>query len=149
MFDYLNEPSNTLPRAGAIALGSATGFVIGLRHGAIRRLLYTAFGTTGMASICYPKDAEVYAQKGLVEAKAWAKIGYNFAYGSKFRKIQRCCETCFVIKWSFFLFTVKPGDEQPMFPKIPSNLDELGVAVKDLLNSAKDAIGSQFTKSDK
>lgn len=84
MFDYLNEPSNTLPRAGAIALGSATGFVIGLRHGAIRRLVYTAFGTVGMASICYPKDAEVYAQKGLGEAKAWAKIGYNFAYGSKY-----------------------------------------------------------------
>lgn len=70
-----------MPRAGAIALGAATGFVFGLRHGFIRRILYTTFGTAGMASICYPQDAEVYAQKGLTEAKAWAKIGYNFAYG--------------------------------------------------------------------
>lgn len=70
-----------MPRAGAIALGAATGFVFGLRHGFIRRMLYTTFGTAGMASICYPQDAEVYAQKGLVEAKAMLKIGYNFAYG--------------------------------------------------------------------
>lgn len=81
LFDYLNEPSNTMPRAGAIALGAATGYVFGLRNGFIRRMLYTTFGTAGMASICYPQDAEIYAQKGLTEAKNMLKIGYNFAYG--------------------------------------------------------------------
>lgn len=83
LFDYLNEPSNSLPRAGAIALGGASGFILGLRHGFIRRVLYTGIGTAALASICYPKDAEIYAQKALVEGKAAAKIAYNFAYGGK------------------------------------------------------------------
>ena len=87
MIQYLNEPDNTLPRSGAIALGAATGFIFGLRHGFIRRVLYTGIGTAAMASICYPEEAEVYAQKGLAGAKAWAKIGYNFAYGGSFIKI--------------------------------------------------------------
>lgn len=83
--DYLNEPENTLPRAGAIALGAASGFVIGLRHGFIRRLLYTTIGGGALASICYPKEAEVYAQKGLAEAKTLTTIGVNFVYGGEFR----------------------------------------------------------------
>lgn len=72
-----------MPRAGAIALGGASGFILGLRHGFIRRLVYTTIGAGAMASICYPQKAGVYAQKSLTEAKAWAKIGYNFAYGGK------------------------------------------------------------------
>lgn len=79
--DYLNEPGNSLPRAGAIALGAASGFLIGLRHGRIRRLLYTSVGGGALASVCYPNDAKVYANQALHEAKAAAKIGYNFAYG--------------------------------------------------------------------
>lgn len=47
------------------------------------------------------------------------------------------------------LIVVKPGDEQPMFPKIPTNLDELGPAVMDLFTSAKETISNHFTKSDK
>lgn len=84
--EYLNEPDNTLPRSGAIALGGATGFILGLRHGFIRRILYTAIGTGAFASICYPAEAGVYAQKSLVEAQSWAKIGYNFVYGGKHLK---------------------------------------------------------------
>lgn len=80
-FDYLNEPENSLPRAGAIALGAASGFVIGLRHGFIRRIFYTSIGGAVLASICYPKEAEIYAQKGLAEAKTWTTIGVNFVYG--------------------------------------------------------------------
>lgn len=82
-FDYLNEPENSLPRAGAIALGAASGFVIGLRHGFIRRLIYTTIGGGALASICYPKEAEIYAQKGLAEAKTLTTIGVNFVYGGK------------------------------------------------------------------
>lgn len=82
--EYLNEPDNSLPRAGAIALGTASGYVLGLRHGAIRRLLYTATGAAALASICYPNDARVYANRALDETKAVAKIGYNFAYGGEF-----------------------------------------------------------------
>lgn len=81
--DYLNEPSNNLPRAGAIALGGASGFVFGLRHGFIRRMLYTGIGATAIASICHPKEAGVYAQQAIVEAKTLATIGYNFAYGGE------------------------------------------------------------------
>lgn len=81
--DYLNEPGNSLPRAGAIALGTASGYILGLRHGRIRRVLYTGIGAAALASVCYPNDAKVYANRALDEAKAVAKIGYNFAYGGE------------------------------------------------------------------
>lgn len=71
-----------MPRAGAIALGAAAGYIWGLRHGRIRRLLYTSIGGGALASVCFPNDAKVYANQALGEAKAVAKIGYNFAYGS-------------------------------------------------------------------
>lgn len=76
---------------GAIALGSAAGFIIGLRHGAIRRILYTGIGGTAIASVCYPQTAEMYAQHGIAEAKKLATIGYNFAYGSKYSKLNCNC----------------------------------------------------------
>lgn len=79
----MKEPSNSLPRAGAIALGAASGYIIGLRHGVIRRLLYTTISGSAVASFCYPKEAENIAQQGIIEAKQLAKIGYNFAYGGK------------------------------------------------------------------
>lgn len=82
--DYLNEPDNTLPRAGAIALGAAAGYIWGLRHGRIRRLLYTGIGGGALASVCYPNDAKVYGNRALGEAKAIGKIGYNFVYGGNF-----------------------------------------------------------------
>jgi len=112
-FDYLNEPENSLPRAGAIALGAASGFVIGLRHGFIRRMLYTSIGGGALASICYPKEAEIYAQKGLAEAKRCTTIGVNFIYG------------------------VKPGEEVKL-PKIPSNFSELMSSVSGLFDSKVD-----------
>ncbi|KAG4075460.1 hypothetical protein HA402_015113 [Bradysia odoriphaga] len=112
-FDYLNEPENSLPRAGAIALGAASGFVVGLRHGFIRRLLYTAIGGGALASICYPKEAEIYAQKGLAEAKTLTTIGVNFIYG------------------------VKPGEEAKL-PTIPSNFSELMSSVSGLFGSNSD-----------
>jgi MICOS complex subunit MIC27 len=83
MRDYLNEPDNTVPRAGAIAVGGLAGLIFGVRGGFFRKLIYTSIGAGGVASICYPKEAEIYAQKSLVEGKKYATIGYNFVYGSK------------------------------------------------------------------
>lgn len=101
LVDYLNEPDNTMPRAGAIALGTAAGYILGLRHGRIRRLLYTGIGGGALASLCYPQDAKVYGNRALAELKGVAKIGYNFAYGGKckernasfrlFAHVQRVC----------------------------------------------------------
>lgn len=79
--DYLNEPANGIHRAGAIAVGALSGYIIGIRRGFIRRLLYTSAGGLGVASICYPKEAAVYSQQALTEAKVYATILYNFAYG--------------------------------------------------------------------
>lgn len=117
LVQYLNEPDNTLPRAGAIAIGTAAGYILGLRHGAIRRLLYTGIGGGALASLCYPKDAQVYGDLALNELKGVAKIGYNFAYG------------------------VKPGDE-PEYPKLPTNRTELLSAASDLVAAAKSKISS-------
>lgn len=118
--DYLNEPDNTAPRIGAVAIGGLSGFVLGLRGGFIRRVLYTGIGAGAIASICYPKEAGVYAQHGVVEAKRMATIAYNFAFG------------------------VKPGDDvnAPEWPKVPTNFSELSDSFSDLFRSAKDALFS-------
>lgn len=38
----------------------------------------------GVASICYPKEAEHYWQQALNESRTYATIVYNFAYGGLF-----------------------------------------------------------------
>lgn len=122
--DYLNEPDNTLPRVGAIAIGGLSGYILGLRGGFFRRSFYGIIGATAIASICYPKDAEIYAQQGIVEVKKYASIGYNFIYG------------------------VKPGDDVngPEWPKIPTSFNELSDSVGNLAKSAKDAVFSGSEK---
>lgn len=117
--DYLNEEDNTMPRVGAIAIGGVAGLIFGLRGGFIRRVLYMSVGAGGVASICYPQEAEVYAQHGLVEAKKYATIGYNFVYG------------------------VKPGDKQLELPTIPNSLDALKDSVSGLAKTAYDAVFSE------
>uniref|UniRef100_A0A2M4BYX2 MICOS complex subunit n=1 Tax=Anopheles marajoara TaxID=58244 RepID=A0A2M4BYX2_9DIPT len=114
--DYLNQEDNTMPRVGAIAIGGLAGLIFGLRGGFFKRLIYTSIGAGGVASVCYPQEAEMYAQHGLVEAKKFATIGYNFVYG------------------------VKPGDKQLELPTIPSNLGELKDSVSGLAKSAYDAV---------
>ncbi|XP_031639202.1 uncharacterized protein LOC116351262 [Contarinia nasturtii] len=100
-FDYLNQPANGIHRTGAIAVGAVSGYIIAIRRGFFRRLLYTSFGGLSVASICYPKEAELYWQQALSETKTYATILYNFAYG------------------------VKPGDEPKPLPNIvPENLKE-------------------------
>lgn len=117
--DYLHQEDNTMPRVGAIAIGGLAGLIFGLRGGFFKHVIYTSFGAGGVASICYPQEAEMYAQHGLVEAKKFATIGYNFVYG------------------------VKPGDKQLELPTIPSNLGELKDSVSGLAKSAYDAVFSE------
>lgn len=81
IIDYLNEPANGIHRAGAIAVGALSGYIIGIRRGFFRRLIYTSAGGLGVASLCYPKEAAVYSQQALAETKVYATILYNFAYG--------------------------------------------------------------------
>lgn len=115
--DYLNQEDNSVPRAGAIAMGGLAGMIFGLRGGFFKKLVYTSVGAGGIASICYPKEAKVYTELALVEGKKYATIGYNFVYG------------------------VKPGDaNQKQLPHIPTNLDELKHCVSDLGKSAYDAV---------
>lgn len=84
IYDFLNEPSNGIHRAGAIGVGALSGYIIGIRSGFIRRLLYTSIGGLGIASVCYPKEASQYSQQAIAEAKTYATIVYNFAYGGLF-----------------------------------------------------------------
>uniref|UniRef100_U5ER15 MICOS complex subunit n=1 Tax=Corethrella appendiculata TaxID=1370023 RepID=U5ER15_9DIPT len=114
--DYLNEEDNSAPRIGAIAIGGLAGLIFGLRGGFIRRVLYTSIGAGGIASICYPKEAEIYFQHGLAESKKYATISYNFVYG------------------------VKPGDKQLELPQIPTNLSEIKDSVSGLAKSAYGAV---------
>lgn len=70
--NYLREEDNTLPRVGAIAVGSLAGVVLGVRGGFFRKLFYASITGSAVASVCYPRDAAKYA-----------KVMYNFAWGIK------------------------------------------------------------------
>lgn len=70
--NYLQEETNTLPRAGAIAVGSLAGVVLGVRGGFFKKLFYASFTGSAVASVCYPR-----------EAKKYATVAYNFCYGLK------------------------------------------------------------------
>lgn len=82
-FDFLNEPSNGIHRAGAIGVGAVAGYILAIRRGFFRRLLYTSAGGLGVASICYPNEAEHYWHETILQSKVYATILYNFAYGGK------------------------------------------------------------------
>ena len=70
--NYLQEETNTLPRAGAIAVGSLAGVVLGVRGGFFKKLFYGSVTGSAVASVCYPR-----------EAKKYASVAYNFCYGIK------------------------------------------------------------------
>lgn len=79
--NYLQEENNTLPKAGAIGIGALTGLIFGLRGGFFKRTLYATTGALSMGALCYPKEAAVYTEIGLTEAKKYITIAYNFIYG--------------------------------------------------------------------
>jgi MICOS complex subunit MIC27 len=99
--NYLQEEDNTLPRAGAIALSAFSGVILGIRGGFFRKLFYGTITGTGMAAVCYPK-----------EAKKYATVAFNFAYGKR------------------------PNDEnQKDLPKFPSSFSEVKDHVVGLYDS--------------
>lgn len=79
LLDYLKEEENFLPRSGAIALSGLTGLVLGIRKGFFKRLIYMTVGAGGMASLCYPKEAEEYFNEALVEVRKYGLIGHHLA----------------------------------------------------------------------
>ncbi|CAH0557975.1 unnamed protein product [Brassicogethes aeneus] len=83
LVDYLRKEDNSMPRAGAIAIGALAGLIMGLRGRFFKRTLYMTAGGLGMAAVCYPKEAAEYSQVGLVEARKYITIGYNFILGDK------------------------------------------------------------------
>ncbi|RZC39133.1 apolipoprotein O-like, partial [Asbolus verrucosus] len=103
LLKYLRQEDNTTPKAGAIAIGGLTGLIFGLRGRFLKRTIYTATGALGMAAVCYPKEASEYSQIAIAEAKKYATIAYNFAYGVK---------------------KDDPPLELPSLPKIPSSFSE-------------------------
>lgn len=117
--DYLNEEDNTMPRVGAVAVGGLAGLIFGLRGGFFKRLIYMSIGAGGVASICYPKEAQIYTEQALVESRKLANIAYNFVYG------------------------VKPGDpnqKQLALPTIPTSVEELKDKVSSMGKAAYDAV---------
>ncbi|XP_067633182.1 MICOS complex subunit MIC27 [Eurosta solidaginis] len=116
--DYLNEPQNVLPRSGAIAVGGLSGFIFAARGGFIKKVLYTAIGAGAVASLCYPREAEVAARDALVQARKGYVIAYNFVKG------------------------VKPGDEVTPEPlsKFPTSMRDLKYLFLDLYDEAKEAL---------
>ncbi|XP_053967662.1 MICOS complex subunit MIC27 [Anastrepha ludens] len=116
--DYLNEPQNVLPRSGAIAVGGLSGFIFAARGGFIKKVLYTTIGAGAVASLCYPRQTEVFARDALVHARKGFAIAYNFVKG------------------------VKPGDEvEPeTVSKFPTSFEDLKYLVLDLYDEGKEAI---------
>lgn len=106
-----------MPRTGAIAIGGLSGFIFAARGGFIKKVLYTTIGAGAVASLCYPRQAEQFAQEALFEARKGYAIAYNFAKG------------------------VKPGDEVPVEPltKFPTTLEDIKFLVYDLYDEAKEA----------
>lgn len=79
ILDFLKEEDNVLPRSGAIALGGLTGLVFALRGGFFKRIIYMSVGAGGVASLCYPKEAEEYFNEGMVEVRKYGLIGHHLA----------------------------------------------------------------------
>lgn len=95
-----------MPRAGAIVISSLAGVVLGIRGGLFKKLFYGTLTGSGMAALCYPR-----------EAKKYATVAYNFAYGKT------------------------PSDaNQKDLPKFPSSFGEIKDQVVGLSQKAYDAV---------
>ncbi|XP_014223482.1 MICOS complex subunit MIC27 [Trichogramma pretiosum] len=122
--EMLREETNVLPRIGAVGVGGLSGLILGLRGGKFKKLVYSTTGALIVASICYPKQA----QEGMILAKYYMNVGYNFFYG------------------------VKPGDANqmeiswPQLPKVPTNLSEVTEVAGDVAGVAASAVGTLASK---
>ncbi|XP_018320545.1 MICOS complex subunit MIC27-like isoform X1 [Agrilus planipennis] len=103
VIQFLQKEDNTFPRYGAIAIGGLAGFILAIRGRLFKKTLYSLLGAGTVASVCYPNEARYYAQIGLAEARKYATIAYNFAYGVK---------------------KGEPIHELPSLPKLPNSFSE-------------------------
>ncbi|KAG5681923.1 hypothetical protein PVAND_011326 [Polypedilum vanderplanki] len=104
--NYLQEEDNTMPRVGAIAISSLAGVILGIRGGFFKKLFYASLTGSSMAAVCYPR-----------EAKKYATIAYNFAYGKN------------------------PNDAgQKDLPKLPTSFGEMKMQLSTLSEKAYDAV---------
>ena len=77
--EYLRGDPNPWPRVGAITIGGLTGFLLSIRGGKFKKLVYISTGAATVAAFCYPKEAG----EGVQLANHYMNIGYNFIYGGK------------------------------------------------------------------
>jgi len=95
-----------MPRVGAILISSLAGVVLGVRGGFFRKIFYASITGSSMAAVCYPR-----------EAKKYATIAYNFAYGKS------------------------PSDSnQKDIPKFPNSFSEVKEQVTSLSQKAYDVV---------
>uniref|UniRef100_A0A1I7ZD01 MICOS complex subunit n=1 Tax=Steinernema glaseri TaxID=37863 RepID=A0A1I7ZD01_9BILA len=87
--EYLRNEWTVLPKAAAITVGGLAGFVLGLKHGAIRRTLYTATGLTTMAAFCYPNETVDFVRTGIAHSEqAWEQFqDYEDCRWTKFEEV--------------------------------------------------------------
>ncbi|XP_033227545.1 MICOS complex subunit MIC27 isoform X2 [Belonocnema kinseyi] len=122
LVDYLRDDPSPLPRIGAITVGGLLGFLLGIRGGKFKKLVYTSTGSLSVAAFIYPAQA----RNGLDLAKHYTNIGYNFVYG------------------------VKPGDSNQLeihWPELPTSLSEVGDLVVGVGSSAACAVVNLTTKA--
>ena len=80
----LRDKDNVTAQAGFIGGLGLVGFLFGslARRGRFfKRLLYTSAGAGGAASLCYPAEANDYANLAWEESKKLSLIAYNFVAG--------------------------------------------------------------------
>jgi hypothetical protein len=105
-FISLMHLSSRMPRVGAIAISSLAGVVLGVRGGFFRKLFYASVTGSAMGAVCYPR-----------EAKKYATVVYNFAYGKT------------------------PNDaNQKDLPKFPTSFGEVKDQVTSLSQKAYDVV---------
>ena len=81
--EFLRDDKNQIPRIGAVASGVLVGYVVSLRRGYFKRLLYPIIGGVGAAAVCYPKEASEYYESSLQLSRRYSIIGYHFLNGGK------------------------------------------------------------------
>ncbi|XP_051154204.1 MICOS complex subunit MIC27 [Leptopilina boulardi] len=120
--DYLRDDETPWPRVGAITIGGLVGFLLGIRGGKFKKIVYTTTGALSVGAFCYPQKAH----DGLELGKHYTNIGYNFVYG------------------------VKPGDENQLeiqWPEVPTSFSELGDLVIEFGSNTAETVGNLVYKA--
>lgn len=81
----MRDEDNYVQRYGAIAAGGVVGYVVALRRGMFRRLIYSLTGASAVTAVCYPDQAEEYSSEGFHQTKRYVVIAYHFVNGGKFK----------------------------------------------------------------